>query len=127
MSAVKCNTKLPMIAPAEDTGPIVRALIEETFRKKVIGYRGWINFDELIQAFTHATGLKAQYYELPLGGFAMPDKVPPDMHRELTDMIGYCNEFGYEGRDDPTVVHPSDVSLTPLSMLCEGPVLKNLP
>jgi hypothetical protein len=29
---------------------------------------------------------------------------------ELEDNTAYWNEFGYDGRDDPTVIHPRDVS-----------------
>jgi hypothetical protein len=29
----------------------------------------------------------------------------------MVDCFGYFDEFGYEGRDDPTVVHPRDVSV----------------
>jgi hypothetical protein len=98
-----------LIAAEEDTGPIVQALLQENAGKNVIGYREWITLRELADAFTQATGIKAEYIMLPNGQSNIP--LPPDLQLELDDNWAYCNEFGYEGRDDPTIIHPKDVSL----------------
>jgi hypothetical protein len=103
------DLKLPFIAPEEDAGPIVRALVQEAAGKKVIAYREWSSLRELSKAFAQATGIEAECIKLEKGESNLP--LPPDLGRELDDNWAYCNEFGYEGRDDPTIIHPKDVSL----------------
>ncbi|KAL5358817.1 hypothetical protein BJX96DRAFT_173796 [Aspergillus floccosus] len=106
------DIKLPFIAAEEDTGPIVKALLHESPEKRLIGYREWSTLREVSGAFTRATGLAAEYVMLPRGKSKVP--VPPEMERELEDSWAYCNEFGYEGRDDPTIIHPRDLICPPL-------------
>ncbi|KAH7247303.1 uncharacterized protein BKA55DRAFT_595001 [Fusarium redolens] len=77
----------------EDSGPLVKALIKDSAGKNLIGYREWLTTRELASIFTKATGLKAEV--------------------ELEDNMAYWNEFGYEGRDDPTVIHPRDLKSPP--------------
>lgn len=102
------DVKFPFIAAEEDTGPIVKALVKEPAGKNVIGYREWLTLGEVSEAFTKAAGIKSEVVTLPLGEFHLP--VPDELKLELSDNAGYWNEFGYEGRDDPTIIHPSDVS-----------------
>jgi hypothetical protein len=103
------DLKLPFIAAEEDTGPIVKALVQEGPRKNVIGYREWSSLREVSEAFAQATGVKAECILLKKGESNIA--LPPDLAQELEDNWAYCNEFGYEGRDDPTIIHPKDVSL----------------
>ncbi|GIC92827.1 NmrA/HSCARG family protein [Aspergillus udagawae] len=105
------DVKLPFIASEEDSGPIVKALVQESAGKNVIGYREWITLREVADAFTQATGIKAEYIRLPKGQSNVP--LPPDLQLELDDNWAYCNEFGYEGRDDPTIIHPKDLGSPP--------------
>jgi hypothetical protein len=102
------DVKIPFIAPEEDSGPIVKRLIEEPAGKKLIGYREWLTVQELALAFTMATGLKAESVTLPKGKFPLP--LPDELKLELEDNFASFNEFGYEARDDPTIIHPRDVS-----------------
>ncbi|KAL2859415.1 hypothetical protein BJX68DRAFT_226229 [Aspergillus pseudodeflectus] len=106
------DLKLPFIAAEEDTGPIVKALVQEAPGKNVIGYREWSSLREVAEAFTQATGVKAECIMLKKGESNVP--LPPDLAQELEDNWAYCNEFGYEGRDDPTIIHPKDVSPFPV-------------
>jgi len=55
-----------------------------------------------------ATGIGAEAVTLPKGSF--PPSVSDELKVTLEDNMAYWNEFGYEGRADPTVVHPRDVS-----------------
>ncbi|CAI7640501.1 unnamed protein product [Penicillium pancosmium] len=105
------DVKLPFIAAEEDTGPIVKSLLQESAGKNVIGYRGWCTLRELSQAFTQASGIEAECIMLPKGQSHVP--VPPILGLELDDNWAYCNEFGYEGRDDPTILHPKDLDSSP--------------
>lgn len=102
------DVKLPIVAAEEDSGPLVKALIQDSAGKNLIGYREWLTTRELASTFTKATGLKAEVVTLPKGSF--PPSVPAELKAELEDNMAYWNEFGYEGRDDPTVIHPKDVS-----------------
>jgi hypothetical protein len=102
------DIKLPFIAAEEDTGPLVKALVQESPRKNLIGYREWMTLREVSRAFTQATGRGAECVMQPKRQSKMP--VPPELDRELEENWAYCNEFGYEGRDDPTIIHPRDVS-----------------
>lgn len=102
------DVKFPFIAAEEDSGPIVKALVNEAPGKNVIGYREWLTMRELALSFTKATGLRAECVTLPLGELEMP--IPAEVKLELTENFGYWNEFGYEAREDPTVIHPRDVS-----------------
>jgi hypothetical protein len=106
------DVKLPFIAAEEDTGPIVKALVQEAPGKNVIGYREWSSLREVAEAFTQATGVKAECIKLKKGESNVP--LPSDLAQELEDNWAYCNEFGYEGRDDPTIIHPKDVSPSPV-------------
>lgn len=106
-SEVHGNLKVPIIAADEDSGPLVRALVDSTPGKNLIGYREWATFEELAKAFSEATGLPARYRKLEIGEVDLP--LPAELKQELADNWAYFNEFGYEGRDDPTVIHPSQV------------------
>ncbi|GIJ98877.1 hypothetical protein Aspvir_000999 [Aspergillus viridinutans] len=103
------DLKLPFIAPEEDTGPIVKALVQEAAGKNVIAYREWSSLRKLSKAFAQATRIKAECIILEKGQPNIP--LPPELSRELDDNWAYCNEFGYEGRDDPTIIHTKDMSL----------------
>ncbi|KAH8821969.1 hypothetical protein F5884DRAFT_658953 [Xylogone sp. PMI_703] len=98
---------LPIVAPEEDTGPFTKALVEEKPGKNLIAYRQWMTMKEFVKLFTEAVGRPAEYVQLPIGQFAVP--IPEELKDELNDNWGYWNEFGYEGRDDPTVIHPRDL------------------
>ncbi|KAI9034773.1 NmrA/HSCARG family protein, partial [Aspergillus affinis] len=100
------NVKLPFIAAEEDTGPIVKALVQEGAGKNIIGYREWSTLRELSKAFAQATGVETECIKLAKGQSKAP--LPRELRLELDDNWAYCNEFGYEGRDDPTIIHPRD-------------------
>ncbi|KAF7590015.1 hypothetical protein BBP40_003403 [Aspergillus hancockii] len=87
------------------------ALVQESAGKNIVGYRVWSTLRELTEAFTQATGIEAEYILLPKGQSNIP--FPPVLCLELDDNWAYCNEFGYEGRDDPTIIHPKDLASPP--------------
>lgn len=99
--------KLPLIVGEEDTGPLVKALIDSPPGKNLIGYREWMTLPEMTAIFTAATGLPAEYVSLPIG--EPKGLLPPPLQQVVDDMWGYFNEFGYEARDDSSVIHPSQV------------------
>lgn len=86
----------------------MKALIYEPAGKNLIAYREWLTPREIATAFTKATGMDAEVVTLPKGSF--PSSLPPSLKISLEDNVAYWNEFGYEGREDSTVVHPCNVS-----------------
>ncbi len=52
--------------------------------------------------------MKVEAVLLPKGKSKIP--LSGELKEELEDNWAYWNEFGYEGRGDPTVIHPKDVS-----------------
>jgi hypothetical protein len=108
ISPLHPDTKFPYIAAEEDSGPIVKALIiQEPAGHNLIGYREWLTLKEIAESFTKATGIKAVAVKSD-GTF--PPEFSEELVDEMRDCFGYFNEFGYEGRDDQTLVHPRDVS-----------------
>lgn len=61
----------------------------------------------MVDAFTAATGLPAEYVALPVGEPKI--LLPSDLQQVVDDMWGYFNEFGYEARGDSSVIHPGQV------------------
>lgn len=99
--------KLPWIAAEEDTGPFVKALVQEKPGKNLIAYREWATLREMVQAFQNASGTRSEVVVVPRD---QPNEfLPPDLKLEVDEGFLYFEEFGYEGRDDPTVIHPSQV------------------
>jgi hypothetical protein len=86
----------------------VKALIHEPAGKNLIAYREWLTPREIATAFTKATGMNAEVVILPKG--SLPSSLPPSLKISIEDNMAYWNEFGYEGREDSTVVHPCNVS-----------------
>ncbi|KAL0933924.1 uncharacterized protein CTRU02_210723 [Colletotrichum truncatum] len=108
---IEPDVKIPFIAPEEDSGPIVKTLVNEPAGKNIIGYRGWLTMPELAQSFSKATGIKAESVTLPKGDF--PPTLPEELKLELGDNFAAFNEIGYEARNDPTVIHPRDLKSPP--------------
>ncbi|KAF5021347.1 hypothetical protein F66182_6615 [Fusarium sp. NRRL 66182] len=108
---LESNIKFPYIAADEDSGPLVKSLItKEPAGRNLIAYREWISPREIGAAFTRATGLKA---EVTFTRDAYPPNFPQELKAELQDCFDYFNEFGYEARDDPTIVHPQELNSPP--------------
>ncbi|GFP60313.1 hypothetical protein TASIC1_0017007500 [Trichoderma asperellum] len=103
--------KLPWIAAEEDTGPFVKALIQEKPRKNLIAYREWATLREMVQAFQEASETKSEVVVVPRD---QPNEfLSPDLKLEIDEGFLYFEEFGYEARDDPTIIHPKDLEEPP--------------
>ncbi|KAF4438697.1 nitrogen metabolic regulation nmr [Fusarium acutatum] len=111
VSTLDVDTKFPYIAPEEDTGPFVKALIiDEPAGRNLIAYREWLSANDIAATFTRATGIPSKAIK---DDNAIPPGVSDELLGEMIDCFSYFNEFGYEGRDDPTVVHPRDLKSAP--------------
>ncbi|KAM3077001.1 hypothetical protein ACMFMG_003531 [Clarireedia jacksonii] len=111
ISQLNPNVKLPYIAAEEDTGPFVQALVQDSPGKNLIAYREWCTLREVSAALAQVTGFAVECIVLPKGQ-PNPD-LPPELREEMDECLAYFDEFGYEGRDDPTVVHPKDLNSPP--------------
>lgn len=100
--------KFPHVAAEEDSGPFTKALLESPPGRNLIAYRAWLTLDEFIEIWSRVLNIKAKVISLPYD--TVMEGVPEELDLELTEMAQYSAEFGYEARDDPSVVHPKDVS-----------------
>jgi hypothetical protein len=81
------DVKLPSAAAEEDPEPLVKALIQESAGKKLIGYQEWLTSRELALTFTKAIGMKAEVVNIPKGYF--PPSIPTELKAELEDNMAY--------------------------------------
>ncbi|OPB40549.1 hypothetical protein A0O28_0006280 [Trichoderma guizhouense] len=111
-NTMKGDFKTPWLAPEEDSGAFVKALIvDEAPGKNLIAYREWATLQEMAQAFEKASGVKSEIVEVPVD--APNEHLPAELKIELDEGYLYWEEFGYEARDDPTVIHPKDLKNPP--------------
>lgn len=99
--------KQPFVAAEEDTGPIVKAMIDDEPGKSVIGHRGWTSVRELMETVTKVTGMKAEAIQLPEGQSKFEGA--GELQVELDECMSFFNEFGYTG-GDPEIIDPTQVS-----------------
>lgn len=108
-SQLCADAELPFIAGEEDTGSIVKALLEApSAGQNVIGYREYITMPEMVAAWSEATGLRGEYVAL-LEDADLP--LPEGLKPVMGDQYGFFNEFGYEAGNYPSVVPPGQVSV----------------
>ncbi|KAL4959676.1 NmrA/HSCARG family protein [Aspergillus stella-maris] len=109
ISGIDGDTYLPFITADEDTGPAVRALVLSPPGKNLIAYREWITPNEFAEIWSRTLGVAGNWLKLPDGQTI--SGIPEDLENELSDNFAYFNEFGYEGRDDPTLIHPHQLEI----------------
>lgn len=107
-TGVGSDVVIPFVAAEEDTGPIVKALVQEsTAGKNVLGFRENTTPKKFQEDFIAVSGLKAEYVSAKDDDGRLP--FADDLQLEVRDNFQYINEFGYDG-GDPSVTHPKDVS-----------------
>lgn len=105
------DTPLPLIAAGEDTGPLVRALLEEPAGIKLMGYRAWMTYGEFVEIWSQVLGVKARVTTLPIDDIlsSMPGDMEPDIRQMLAEGMANMAEFGYKLREDPVLTQPEKV------------------
>ncbi|QGI65550.1 hypothetical protein CEK27_009521 [Fusarium fujikuroi] len=103
---IDLDTKVPLISHDQDSGPFVRALIQNPPGKSVAGYRAWITLREFVQFFSKVTGYKTELLHIPPGEFSFNCK--QELRAELQDNFAFANEIGLHGGDDSPAVHPNE-------------------
>ncbi|KAI1050185.1 hypothetical protein LB506_001179 [Fusarium annulatum] len=105
---IDLDTKVPLISHDQDSGPFVRALIQNPPGKSVVGYRAWITLREFVQIFSKVTEYKTELLHIPPGEFSF--NCNQELRAELQDNFAFANEIGLHGGDDSPAVHPNELN-----------------
>jgi hypothetical protein len=101
------DIKLEVIAPEEDSGPLLWSMVQDGPGNVLVGYREILTLSEIAAAFAEATGEATEIVQLPKGQHAIP--LDEDMRLELEENWAYLYEFGFTGQQ-PDDVPQKDVS-----------------
>ena len=97
-----------MFSAVLDTGILVQALLRAAPGKKLIGFKEWLSVLDFAKLLAQVLGKGIEFVDQN-PSFEMGD---PDLEIDTTDMIGFCVEFGYDGRKvDKSVVQPADLGV----------------
>jgi hypothetical protein len=98
----------PYIETQHDTGIFVRALILDVpAGKNLYAYRKLMSIEDFLKVWGKINGVPVRFREI---SFEKMVQAAGMLGREGAESFAYNAEFGYEGRGDPTVVHPKYVS-----------------
>ncbi|KIW95287.1 uncharacterized protein Z519_03871 [Cladophialophora bantiana CBS 173.52] len=115
VSQFAVETPLPFIAADEDTGPLVKALLNEPPGTKLMGYRAWMTFGEFVEIWRKILNVKAKVTTIPISDIL--DKMPGDLDSGVRTMLGEgmanMTEFGYKLREDPALTQPYELRHQP--------------
>jgi hypothetical protein len=112
----------PYIETQHDTGIFVRALILDVpSGKNLYAYRKLLSIGDFLSLWGKINGVPVRYREI---SFDEMVEVAGIFGREGAESFTFTADFGYEGHDDPTVVHPKDVS-NDLKIFCRSADLTN--
>lgn len=102
------DCKVPLVATDEDTGPLVKALVNAGPGKNLLAFRELISFTEFAAEWARSLGVKSKYVHVG------PDEewtdMPESIKIDIEEGTAYLNEFGFAG-GDPSVIYPEDVSV----------------
>lgn len=102
-----------MYHPRNDTGPLVKALVNTTPGKNLMGYGTEISFNEIAQIWSKNLGEKVTYHRNTVE--FMDQIMPGGMGIELGEMMEYISSPGYFGGDaavkELNLITPKDVSV----------------
>lgn len=107
---IEANCKVPFVAPAEDTGPLVRALVNAEPGKNVLAFKELISFSEFVEIWGRTLGVRSRYVHV--GAEDRWADMPDILAIDIEECTLYIAEFGYDG-GDPSVIHPKGVSPMP--------------
>ncbi|PMD36789.1 putative NAD dependent epimerase/dehydratase [Hyaloscypha variabilis F] len=104
------TTPLPHIDAERDTGYIVRALLECSPGKTVLGAGEMISWSDMLKVWCEVNKVEFGGFD-PLSVDQFTRFIPvPGLGRELGEMFAFMDEFGYAG-GDPDVVRPSELGV----------------
>ncbi|KAF4342544.1 nitrogen metabolic regulation nmr [Fusarium beomiforme] len=105
------DTKVPLIAHDQDSGPFVKALVQNPPGISVVGYRAWVTPREFVETFSKVTGYNTELLHIPHGKFSFNCK--PELRAELQDSFAFSDEIGLHGGDNSPAVHPNELKPPP--------------
>jgi hypothetical protein len=101
------NVQLPWVVTAEDTGSFVKALVEVTPGKDLLGVSQMMTSSEFMTLWGQILEVKIAFKQVSEDEFF--ENIPEPFKRELQDAFDFIEDFGYTG-GDPAVLLPSQVS-----------------
>ena len=105
ISALRVESRIPIIDPTTSTGPFVRALVEtEPARTRLLAYDSYPTMSEIVDIWQRASGKEAVVRVFTLQQMHEILKLP----MEVLDGVGFIEEFGYTGR--VKLVEPNELS-----------------
>ena len=110
------GVKIPLIAAEEDTGPLVRALIEEPSVKNLLGVREWMSIKEFASIWSKTLHKEIEIKDpkdapMPQG----LDEEAAALMQEMGETMQFIVDFGFAGETvDKTVSTPDKVSTSNL-------------
>ncbi|KAI1608315.1 hypothetical protein EDD36DRAFT_412667 [Exophiala viscosa] len=109
------DTPLPLIAADKDTGPLVRALLNEPAETKLMAYRAWMTFGEFVETWSRVLNVKAKVTTLPIKDIldSMPGGLDSSVREMLAEGMANMTEFGYKLREDPRLAQPHELKFPP--------------
>lgn len=114
------HKKVPMYHPRNDTGPLVKALVNSSPGKNLMGYGSEISFDEIARIWSENLGEQVAYHR---GTVEFMDSIMPGgLDIELGEMMEYISDPGYFGGEAAVkamgLITPKDVSILFSCMIC---------
>ncbi|KAL4898337.1 hypothetical protein BDV59DRAFT_3214 [Aspergillus ambiguus] len=101
---LKEDTKLPIIATTESTGPFVKGLVDEAPRTRLLAYDSYLSMREVVDLWSKVTGVKADLVVLTYEQMHTMFNVP----WEVLSGPAFIQEYGYTGGIED-VIHPSQL------------------
>ncbi|KAL4923095.1 uncharacterized protein BDV17DRAFT_278009 [Aspergillus undulatus] len=103
------STPFPFYSAVDDTGALVHALLQAAPVKPFIGVNEWLSFRDVAKLLAQVLGKRLEIVNEDPSFDNFGD---PDVAREMTDMMGFCVEFGYDGaKAGNAVVQPADLGV----------------
>ncbi|KAJ6086548.1 hypothetical protein N7467_005462 [Penicillium canescens] len=102
------ETKLPWIVVGRDAGVYVKALLENSPGKHILGYSQMATWREFWTLWAEVRDVKVEIKEVHLDEFFKP--LPEILRREFQDSLMYIVEFGYTGGDPDVCCTLQDLS-----------------
>jgi hypothetical protein len=87
-------------------GCFVRALVELSPGKHLVGADSYISFNEWCEIFSKVNSVRCVFERMSDHDYF--ESMGPIFGLELRDMFKYFNKFGYDG-SDPSVLYPWDL------------------
>ena|SRR5690242_12481844 len=111
------NTQIPVYHARNDTGPLVKALIRSSPGKNLMGYSGFISFDEIAQIWSEKLGKQIKFHRSTVDD--LDRAIPGGVGKEIGEMMEYISDPGYfggqEAAEELGLVKPEELGVSGLT------------